>query len=122
MQLGSGDTRAVGLADRDYMRAPQSAQRSRMSLASIVLGLAILALAAILFRDHFPGRSRPLVMSVKPLWVGASIRVGSPYAPNDAWTEFLPPPNACPDSTADPTSEAAAEEAMLCALNYARLK
>jgi uncharacterized protein YkwD len=93
-----------------------------MSLASIVLGLAILVLAAILFRNHLPGRSRPLVMSVKPLWVGPSIRVGSPYAPNDAWTEFLPPPSACPGSTADPTSELAAEEAMRCALNYARLK
>jgi len=93
-----------------------------MSLAILVLGLAVLALTAMLFRDHLPGKARPLVMSVKPLWVGPSIRAGSPYAPNDAWTEFLPPPSTCSGSTADPSNELAAEEAMLCALNYARLK
>jgi len=112
----------VGLADRDYMRAPRRAKRSKTSAAMVVFGLGILALVAIPFRDHLPGQNRPLVMSVKPFWVGPSIRAGQPYPPNDAWAEFLPAPRTCPGSTADPTSELTAEQAMLCVLNYARLK
>jgi uncharacterized protein YkwD len=104
------------------MRAPERAKHSRTSLASVVLALAIVAFVTFLFRDHLPGRARPLVISVKPLWVGPSIRVGQPYPPNDAWAKFLPAPSACPGSTAGPTDEPAAEEAMLCALNYARMK
>lgn len=122
--MGVVYTALVGLSDREYMRASPRAQRSKTSVAVVVLGLAILAFAAIAYRDHLPGRNRPPVISVKPLWIGPSIRVGQPqpYAPNDAWAEFLPPQSACAGSTAEPVNESVAEQAMLCALNYARVK
>ena len=104
------------------MRAPQRAQRSRTSVVAVVVGFAILALVAIPLRDHLFGRNQLLVMSVKPLWVGPSIRAGQPYPPNDAWAGFPPAPSTCPGSTADPTRQSASEQAMLCVLNYARLK
>lgn len=103
------------------MRASPRAQRSKTSLV-VVLALAILAFAALAYRDYLPGRNRPLVMSVKPVWIGPRIRIGQPYAPNDAWANFLPPQGACAGSTAKPVNESAAEQAMLCALNYARVK
>jgi uncharacterized protein YkwD len=117
----------VGIADRDYMHAPRRPEHSRRARRSItstgvVLGLAALALFAIHFRDHLPWKARPFVVSVKPLWFGPSFRAGQPYPPNDAWAGFLPRPSSCAGSTSEPTTAPAAEQAMLCVLNYARVK
>jgi uncharacterized protein YkwD len=115
----------VGIADRDYMRAPTR----KRTTGGWVLAASLLALLPWImavpssrhwFQRHL-GSNRPLVGTYKPLGVGPGIHVGRPYTPNYSWAAFLPKPSTCPGSTNEP-SEPRAESSMICVLNYARMR
>ena len=61
-------------------------------------------------------------MSVKPFGFGPSVQLGQPYPAHDRWGSFLPPRGSCSGSTKPPVSEPQATHAMICALNYARVR
>jgi uncharacterized protein YkwD len=115
----------VGIADRDYMRAPAPERTTGgWVLAASVLALLLWIMAVPSNRHWFQrhlGSNRPLVATFKPLAVGPGIQVGRPYAPNDSWAAFLPRASDCPGSTKEP-SDSTAESSMICVLNYARTR
>jgi uncharacterized protein YkwD len=118
----------VGIADRDYMRKPAVTQSRRTLL--VTTSALVLISAIVIFpstrhwiRTHI-GSNKPFVMTFKPLGIGPAVQTGRPYPQNDSWESFLPSPAACPASTAQPSAESTldSERAMICALNYARLR
>jgi uncharacterized protein YkwD len=113
----------VGLADRDYMRTPTRSRGASVPLL-LTTGLIFLGLLAFNPSRHWLqgrlGNNKPQVFTVKPLGIGPSFEVGSPYPIHDKWASFLPAPNACRDSTRVSVTSSAAESAMICVLNYAR--
>jgi uncharacterized protein YkwD len=109
----------VGIADREYMRTSRPVRRRGLQ-AILGVTVALLVLAVVLV-PNLPRRAKPLVMTVNPLGFGPSFEVGSPYPIKDQWAAFLTPPSSCPGSTAKPSDSAQAEQALICALNYARL-
>jgi uncharacterized protein YkwD len=60
--------------------------------------------------------------TLSPIGIGLSRHEAQLYPPNDRWGAFLPAPETCPGSTDASASTAAAEDAMICALNYARVR
>jgi uncharacterized protein YkwD len=116
----------VGLAERDYMRTPNSPSRRGISF----LGIAVVAfLALIIFssgtRDWLRtrlGTDKPRVFTVKPFPFGPATQLGHLYPSPDHWAAFLPKPEACPGGTSAPTPPREAERAMICDLNYARTR
>ena len=121
--MGLADRAHVSLADRDYMRTPTGSRGASVPLP-LFAGLIFLALVAFTPSRHWLqtrlGDNKPQVFTVKPLGVGPSFQVGSPYSIHDKWGTFLPDPKACPDSTKTSVAPSAAEGAMICVLNYAR--
>ncbi len=85
---------------------------------AFVVALCILAMLSFLFRGHIG-----VVHRDDPLAVGGTI--SSPirlYPDNDAWAAYLPTPNACAESTNASAPPTNAEGAMICVLNYARIR
>jgi uncharacterized protein YkwD len=113
----------VGLADREYMRTPIRSRGASLPLL-LLAGIILLGLLAYSPSRHWLqghlGNDKPQVITVKPLGIGPSFQLGSPYPIHDKWASFLPDSNACPDSTKISVSPSAAESAMVCVLNYAR--
>jgi uncharacterized protein YkwD len=84
-------------------------------VALAVMGTATLLLSGQLgvFRGHNLLAGGPTVTS------GRAIRL---YPRNDAWAAYLPAPTTCADSTDPSASASTAEGAMICVLNYARVR
>jgi uncharacterized protein YkwD len=117
----------VGLADRDYVRPPGGTRGNGTPV--LVIG-AILFLGLIIFsggaRHWFQARlssdKRHHHYTLSPIGFGLTRHEPQLYPANDPWGAFLPAPGTCPGS-ADPSAPtAAAEGAMICALNYARVR
>jgi uncharacterized protein YkwD len=92
------------------MRPPGGTRRNGIPV--LVIG-AILFLGLIVCRHHY---------TLSPIGIGLSRHEAQLYPPNDHWAAFLPAPETCPGSTDPSASTAAAEGAMICALNYARVR
>jgi uncharacterized protein YkwD len=87
------------------------------------LGLIILSGSARHWLQERLSSDKPHVFIVRPFpGVGPTARIGSPYPMHDSWGRFLPAPDACAGSTSDSASVAVAERAMICVLNYARVR
>lgn len=114
------DLAIVGIADRDYMRTSRPVRR-RGPQAALGAAVALLIVAVVLV-PNLSTRGKPFVMTVKPLGFGRGIDIGSPYPANDRWAGFLPPSTSCPGSTDSPGTSALVERAMICTLNYARIR
>jgi uncharacterized protein YkwD len=115
----------VGLADRDYMRTP--ARRGRGGI-SVLAAAALVFLGVVIFsagaRHWLQGRlssDKPHVI-LTPLGFGFSRHGSQLYPAHDRWAAFLPKPEACPGSANASASTGEAEQAMICALNYARVR
>jgi uncharacterized protein YkwD len=116
----------VGLADRDYMRPPGGTRRNGTPV--LVIG-AILFLGLIIFsggaRHWFQARllsDQRHHYTLSPIGVGLTRHEPQLYPANDPWGAFLPAPDTCPGSTDASAPTAAAEGAMICAPNYARVR
>jgi uncharacterized protein YkwD len=123
---GPDDIRIVGLADRDYMRTPGPSRPagSPVLLVAIVLFLGIIVFSSAT-RHWLQARlstGKPRVYTIKPFGVGSAMQVARLYPAHDRWGVFLPKPEACAGSTNASASTTAAEAAMICALNYARVR
>lgn len=118
----------MGLADRDYMRGPKAARGGAPPL--LIAALLVLA-AAIAYpssrdwlRTRLSGGNKAEVFTYHPLGLGgvASTQLGSPYPAHDRWRSFLPSPDFCAGSTSASVSPSVAEHAMICVLNFARVR
>jgi uncharacterized protein YkwD len=116
----------VGLADRDYMRPTAKARREGISVVAIAL---ILFLGLIIFssstRHWLRARlssEQPRHYTLSPLGIGFRRHSSSLYPAHDRWRAFLPRPGLCAQSTNPSASTAEAQSAMICALNYARVR
>lgn len=116
----------MGLADRDYMRPPGGTRRNGIPV--LVIG-AILFFGLIIFssgaRHWFQARlssDHPHRYTLSPVGFGLTRHEPQLYPANDPWGAFLPAPEICPGSTDASASTPAAEGAMICALNYARVR
>jgi uncharacterized protein YkwD len=119
----------VGLADRDYMRAPTPRRRG---LSFVTIGLALFLGLIILsprirrwLQDHLSS-TKPRIYTVRPIGVGSksfgpSEHFAHLYPLHDRWSSFLPKAGACPGGTNAAAPVAEAERAMICALNHARM-
>jgi uncharacterized protein YkwD len=95
-----------------------------------VLGVVIVGfLALIIFssgtRDWLRerlGTDKPRVFTMKELPFGPTTHLARLYPSPDHWAAFLPKPAACPGGTSPSAPPAEAEHAMICALNYARVR
>jgi uncharacterized protein YkwD len=116
----------VGLADREYMRPSSGARRD---------GISILVVAAILFLGliSFSAGTRHWVRTrlssdqsrhytLSPVGFGLKRHTPRLYPAHDRWAAFLPKPELCAQSTNASASSADAQDAMICALNYARVR
>jgi uncharacterized protein YkwD len=116
----------VSLADRDYMRPPGATRRN---------GIPVLTVAVLLFfgliifsrgtRHWFEARlssHHHHHYTLTPVGFGLIRHEPQLYPANDRWSAFLPAPETCPGSTDASASTAVAEGAMICALNYARVR
>src|SRR4051812_7978049 len=118
----------MGLADRDYMRAPKPARGG----VPLLLIAALLVLAAAVaypssrdwLRTRLSGGNKAEVVTFGPLGLGsfAPTRLGSPYPTHDRWRAFLPSSDLCAGSTSASVSPTVAEQAMVCVLNFARVR
>jgi uncharacterized protein YkwD len=112
------------------MRAPKARPaRRRLPLlpllaipALVLLGVLVSNSRAAHWLQTRVGGDKPGVFTVKPVNFAPSIQVQGLYPPHDKWADVLPNPEACPGSTEASLSSVAAEQAMVCVLNYARVR
>jgi uncharacterized protein YkwD len=116
----------VGVADREYMRPPRGARRE--GIFALVLAV-LLFLGLMIFstgtRDWLRARlssDQPTSYTLKPFGVGFTRHMPPLYPAHDHWRAFLPKPGLCAQSTNVSASTATAQTAMICALNYARVR
>jgi uncharacterized protein YkwD len=116
----------VSLADRDYMRPTGGARRDGISIL-VVAGILFLGL--IIFsagtRHWLRGRlstEQPHHYTLSPVGFGFTRHAQRLYPAHDRWDAFLPKPELCAQSTNASASTADAQGAMICALNYARVR
>jgi uncharacterized protein YkwD len=116
----------VGLADRDYMRPRTRTRRDGVSVVAIAL---IVFLGVIIFssgtRHWLRARlssEQPHHYTLSPLGIGLRRHAPPLYPAHDHWRAFLPKPGLCAQSTNPSASTADAQAAMICALNYARVR
>jgi uncharacterized protein YkwD len=108
------------------MRPPGGTRRNGTPV--LVIG-AILFLGLIIFsggaRHWFQARlssDQRHHYTLSPIGIGLTRHEVQLYPANDRWGTFLPAPETCPGSTDASASNAVAEGAMICALNYARVR
>ncbi len=117
----------MGLADREYMRAPSGGRRDGISVLVVA---AILFLGLIVFSAgtrHWlrgglssnPSRHYTLTPAVE---FGLTRHMPRLYPAHDRWAAFLPKQELCAQSTNASASTANAQDAMICALNFARMR
>src|SRR5437870_2594274 len=98
-------------------------------------GVFILVIAGILFlgliifsagtRHWLRARlssDQPHHYTLRPLGIGFTRHAPQLYPAHDRWAAFLPKPKLCGDSTNASASTSDAQAAMICALNYARVR
>jgi uncharacterized protein YkwD len=92
--------------------------------AVVLLGVIVLSSGARRWLRAGLSKQEPHAYSVKPLGFGPALHFGETplYPAHDRWSAFLPRPQACPGSTNAAASTTEAEQAMICALNYARVR
>jgi len=116
----------VGIADRDYMRSSAGDGSARRSVAGAAALLLLVAIVVFPGSRHWLqnrfGSKGPFVMTYRPLGLGPELVSGRPYPMNDEWSAFLPSRSSCAGSTSEPSSALAAEHAMVCVLNFARVR
>ena len=116
----------MGVADRDYMRPPAGGRRNGISVL-LLAGLFFLGLITFStgtrdwLRTHLSS-DEPDHYTLKPFGVGFTKHVPPLYPARDRWRAFLPKPGLCAQATNASASTADAQGAMICALNYARIR
>jgi uncharacterized protein YkwD len=117
----------VAIADRDYMRRrePPEEPRSRGSGPRLqpITPQFVAALAAIGVLTLLAGGRLGLFHGRAPFTVGPVVTAPPQLYPrDDPWAAYLPAPNACAESTNASAPPLTAESAMICVLNYARMR
>jgi uncharacterized protein YkwD len=117
-----GDNHGVGIADRDYMRGdePSDAPGTRVARPAFVAALVVTGILTLLLSGQL-GLFRGHAL----LSAGPTVNAGGPvrlYPNNDSWAAYLPAPKACAESTDASAPAIAAQSAMICVLDYARMR
>jgi len=114
----------VGLADRDYMRAPPPRRSTNpMTIIALVAAVVFLLLsgtgarAITWLRSQGPHNPQPEWRISYGQGVGVDL---APPPKDDPWKSYLAPENVCPGQTDSDAPPAAQEQAAICLLNYAR--
>jgi uncharacterized protein YkwD len=115
----------MGLADREYMQPSRGGRREGISVLVIA---TILFLGIIIFsagtrhwlRTRLSSNQSHHYTLTPGVGLGIRSQAQRLYPAHDRWAAFLPKPELCAQSTNPSASNADAQAAMICALNYAR--
>jgi uncharacterized protein YkwD len=116
----------MGVADREYMRPTGRGRRDGISVFVVA---AVLCLGLLIFSAGSRHWLRARLSSnsshhytLTPIGFGLTRQGPRLYPGHDRWAGFLPPAKLCAQSTNASASTADAQAAMICALNYARVR
>jgi uncharacterized protein YkwD len=108
------------------MRSPRGERRNGISVLVVAVlfffGLIIFSGGTRHWLRARLSSDQPRYYSVGPLGIGLRWHALQLYPAHDRWATFLPRPSACPGSTNASAATAEAQAAMICALNYARVR
>jgi uncharacterized protein YkwD len=116
----------VSLADRDYMRPAGGGRRDGISVIVVagilVVGLVIFSAGTRHWLRDRLSSDHSHHYTLSPVGFGLKKHTPRLYPAHDRWAAFLPKPELCAQSTNASASTGDAQAAMICALNYARVR